>query len=129
MFSYVTLGHSDFDRAVAFYDAIMAPLGHRRFGLDRDTQTCSWGLPDPGPHIWVCPPFDGGPVSRGNGTMVSLLAQTRAQVDAVHAAALAHGGSCKGPPGVRPHYGPTFYAGYFRDPDGNKLNAVCYAES
>jgi catechol 2,3-dioxygenase-like lactoylglutathione lyase family enzyme len=127
MFSYVSLGITDFDRAVAFYDVVMAPLGHARFGHHPPTRTCSWGLPDPGPHIWICPPFDGQPMHPGNGVMTSLLAATRAQVDAVYAAALAHGGRCEGPPGLRPHYGPTFYAGYFRDPDGNKLNAVCYA--
>ena len=54
------------------------------------------------------------------------LAASRAAVDAFHAAALAHGGSDAGAPGLRPHYGPGFYAGYVRDPDGNKLNAVCY---
>ncbi|MFM7444877.1 MAG: VOC family protein, partial [Tabrizicola sp.] len=71
-------------------------------------------------------PFDGNPASVGNGTMVSFLAQTRAQVDAFHAAALAHGGTDEGAPGLRPQYGPHFYAAYVRDPDGNKLNAVCY---
>lgn len=71
-------------------------------------------------------PFDGQPASVGNGTMVSFLAKSRAVVDAFHAAALAHGGTNEGLPGLRPQYGPQFYAGYVRDPDGNKLNAVCY---
>jgi catechol 2,3-dioxygenase-like lactoylglutathione lyase family enzyme len=124
MFSYVCLGTRDLARAVAFYDAVLAPLGHRRF--DRTDRDASWGLPDPGPHLWVTLPFDGAPASVGNGVMVSFLAPGRAGVDAFHAAALAHGGSCEGLPGLRPHYGPNFYAGYVRDPDGNKLNAVCY---
>ena len=58
--------------------------------------------------------------------MVSFLAQSRAAVDAFHAAALAHGGTDEGAPGLRPQYGAQFYAAYVRDPDGNKLNAVCY---
>jgi predicted lactoylglutathione lyase len=61
--------------------------------------------------------------------MVSFLAESRAAVDAFHAAALAHGGTDEGAPGLRPQYGPTFYAAYIRDPDGNKLNAVCYRPS
>ncbi len=69
---------------------------------------------------------DGAPATPGNGTMVSFLASSRAAVDAFHAAALAHGGTDEGAPGLRPQYGAQFYAAYVRDPDGNKLNAVCY---
>jgi len=127
MFSYVALGARDFAASLAFYDAVLAPLGHRRFDADAQAGHASWGQPDPGPHLWICRPFDGAPASKGNGVMVSFLAATRAQVDAFHAAALAHGGSSEGAPGLRPHYGPTFYAAYVRDPSGNKLNAVCYA--
>ena len=127
MFSYVSLGTSDIARAIAFYDAALAPLGHERIaGYDPDGFSAAWGLDDPGPHLWVTGPFDGKPASAGNGTMVSFLAATRAAVDAFHAAALAHGGSDEGAPGLRPQYGDDFYAGYVRDPDGNKLNAVCY---
>ena len=68
-------------------------------------------------------PFDGQPASHGNGTMLALTAQTRAVVDAFHAAALAHGGSDEGAPGLR--YSANFYSCYVRDPDGNKLSAVC----
>ncbi|MHB1692088.1 MAG: VOC family protein, partial [Thiomonas sp.] len=77
--------------------------------------------------LWLCQPFNGQPASAGNGTMVALAARTRAQVDAFHAAALAQGGTNEGAPGLRPHYGPDFYAAYVRDPDGNKLAAVCRA--
>lgn len=128
MFSYVSLGTHDLARAVAFYDAVLAPLGHQRIeGYDPDATSAAWGLDDPGPHLWVTLPFDGQPASVGNGTMVSFLAPSRAAVDAFHAAALANGGSDAGAPGLRPQYGPQFYAGYVRDPDGNKLNAVCYS--
>jgi catechol 2,3-dioxygenase-like lactoylglutathione lyase family enzyme len=127
MFSYVSLGTADLARAIAFYDAVLACLGHARIdGYDPGATSAAWGLDDPGPHLWVTLPFDGQPASIGNGTMVSFLARTRAAVDAFHAAALAHGGSDEGSPGPRPEYGPQFYAGYVRDPDGNKLNAVCY---
>lgn len=127
MFSYVSLGAQDIARAIRFYDAALAPLGHQRLAeYDPEGQSAAWGLDDPGPHLWVTQPFDGKPAGVGNGTMVSLLADTRAEVDAFHAAALANGGTDEGAPGLRPQYGPSFYAAYVRDPDGNKLNAVCY---
>jgi catechol 2,3-dioxygenase-like lactoylglutathione lyase family enzyme len=127
MFSYVSLGTADLARAIRFYDAVLAPLEHRRIdGYDPEATSAAWGLDDPGPHLWVTLPFDGQPASVGNGVMVSFLAPSRAAVDAFHTAALAHGGSDEGAPGLRPEYGPDFYAGYVRDPDGNKLNAVCY---
>lgn len=127
MFSYVSLGTRDIARAMRFYDAVLAPLGHARIAnYDPDGASAAWGLDDPGPHLWVTEPFDGNPATIGNGTMVSFLAETRDAVDAFHAAALAQGGTDEGPPGPRPHYGEHFYAGYVRDPDGNKLNAVCY---
>lgn len=127
MFSYISLGTRDIARSIRFYDAALAPLGHWRIAdYDPDGQSAAWGLDDPGPHLWLTEPFDGNPATVGNGTMVSFLAETRAAVDAFHAAALAHGGRDEGQPGLRPHYGPHFYAAYVRDPDGNKLNAVCY---
>ena len=126
MFSYITLGTADISRARTFYDAVMATLGHSRVpGYDDETSS-AWGIDDPGPHLWVTAPFDGRAATVGNGTMVSFLAATRAAVDAFHAAALAHGGRDEGAPGLRPHYGPDFYTAYVRDPDGHKLNAVCY---
>lgn len=127
MFSYISLGTHDIDKARRFYDAVLAPLGHQRIeGYDADATSEAWGLDDPGPHLWLTQPFDGQSASAGNGTMVSFLAPHRKAVDAFHAAALANGGTNEGAPGLRPHYGPHFYAAYVRDPDGNKLNAVCY---
>lgn len=127
VYSYVTVGAADFARSLAFYDAVLTVLGHRRFSCEPETGWASWGLDDPGPHFCICRPFDGRPPSSGNGVMVSFLAQTREQVDRFHAEGLAAGGSDEGAPGLREHYSPTFYAAYLRDPDGNKLNAVCYA--
>ena len=127
MFSYISLGTRDIARSIRFYDAALAPLGHWRIpGYDPEGHSAAWGLYDPGPHLWLTEPFDGNPATVGNGTMVSFLAESRAAVDAFHAAALAHGGFDEGKPGLRPQYGPHFYAAYVRDPDGNKLNAVCY---
>jgi catechol 2,3-dioxygenase-like lactoylglutathione lyase family enzyme len=127
MFSYMVLGTNDLARAVAFYDAALAPLGHARIAeYDPDGRSAAWGIDDPGPHLWVTLPFDGQPASVGNGVMVSFLAGSRRAVDAFHTAAIKAGGTDEGPPGLRPHYGANFYAGYLRDPDGNKINAVCY---
>jgi catechol 2,3-dioxygenase-like lactoylglutathione lyase family enzyme len=126
MFSYVTLGTDDIDRARAFYDAALGALGIPRVAGYDDARSSAWGADDPGPHLWVTRPFDGRPATPGNGTMPALLAATRAQIEAFHAAALANGGRCEGPPALRPQYGPTFFAAYVRDPDGNKLAAVCY---
>lgn len=127
MFSYISLGTRDIARSIRFYDAALAPLGHARIkDYDPEGHSAAWGLDDPGPHLWLTEPFDGNPATVGNGTMVSFLAETRAAVDAFHAAALAHGGQDEGQPGLRLQYGPHFYAAYVRDPDGNKLNAVCY---
>jgi predicted lactoylglutathione lyase len=72
-------------------------------------------------------PFDGQAASVGNGVMVALEAKDPAQVDRLHALALAHGGSCEGKPGPRGDGG--FYAAYFRDVDGNKLAAVVMGTS
>lgn len=127
MFSYMVLGTNDLPRAIAFYDAVLAPLGHARIAdYDPDGTSAAWGIDDPGPHLWVTLPFDGAPATVGNGVMVSFLAESRDAVNAFHAAAMTHGGTDEGPPGLRPQYGPHFYAGYVRDPDGNKVNAVCY---
>jgi len=123
MFLYLTLGSNDLHRARRFYDAVMAPLGATRLG-SADAELC-YGPAGGPPRLWLNHPFDGQPASVGNGTMPAFAAATRAAVDAFHAAALAHGGSDEGAPGLRPAYGPTFYAAYVRDPDGNKLSAVC----
>jgi catechol 2,3-dioxygenase-like lactoylglutathione lyase family enzyme len=80
------------------------------------------------PTIYIYTPADGRPATWGNGTHVAFIADSRDQVDAFHAAALEQGGMDEGKPGLRPHYGPNYYAAYVRDPDGNKLQAVCYAE-
>ena len=124
MFLYITLGSNDLDRARRFYGPVMASLG-----LDLILENASeFGFGPKGaedPMLYVVRPFDGRPATVGNGSMPALVAETRAAVDAFHAAALAHGGSDEGKPGLR--YAENFYSCYVRDPDGNKLSAVCTA--
>jgi len=120
MIGYVTLGTNDLPRAARFYDAVAAELGVPRF-MQGDNHI-AWGVAGGGAGVAVTKPFDGNAASVGNGTMVALEAKDTAQVDRLHAIALENGGSDEGAPGVR---GGGFYAAYFRDPDGNKLNAFC----
>ena len=124
MFLYITLGTNDLPRAKTFYQAVMPTLGltlrHEHpdeigYGLADDART----------RLWITKPFDQSrSASHGNGSMIAFEAKTRAAVDAFHAAGLTAGGTDEGAPGLRP-YGENFYACYLRDPDGNKLSAVC----
>ena len=118
MIGYVTVGTNDLPRAAKFYDAIAAEMGTGRM-MEFDS-FIAWGTPGGGAGVATTKPYDGNPASVGNGVMVAFEAADNAQVDRIYAIALAHGGSDEGPPGPR---GDGFYAGYFRDPDGNKLNA------
>lgn len=127
MISHVFLGVGDFERGFRFHSAVMAALGLPLRFRDDARPWAGW-QPAAGdrPLFLIGRPFDGQPAACGNGQMVALLAPTRAAVDAAHAAALAHGGSCEGPPGLRPEYHPNYYGAYFRDPDGNKLCVCCH---
>jgi predicted lactoylglutathione lyase len=118
MLGYVTLGTNDLQRAAAFYDKIATELGTKRL-MELDT-LIAWGEPGGAAGIGVIKPYDGKAATVGNGVMAALQCKDRAQVDRVHALALSLGGKDEGAPGERM---PGFYAGYFRDPDGNKLNA------
>lgn len=118
MIGYVTLGTSDLARAAKFYDAIAAEMGTGRM-MEFDT-LIAWGTPGGGAGIGLTKPYDGNAPSVGNGVMVALEAKDQEQVQRLYDIALANGGSDEGAPGPR---GPGFYAGYFRDPDGHKLNA------
>jgi catechol 2,3-dioxygenase-like lactoylglutathione lyase family enzyme len=125
MFLYITIGCNDLARAKRFYDAVMPPLGYGLRG--QDVSEIGYGPPDaPRTPFWVTLPFDGKPASIGNGSMPAFDAPTRAAVDAFYKAALENGGSDEGAPGLR--YRANFYACYVRDPDGNKLSAVCERE-
>jgi len=119
MIGYVTFGTSDLARAAKFYDAIAKEMGTGRM-MEEDT-FIAWGTPGGAAGIAATLPFDGKPASVGNGTMVALAAKDKEQVQRLYDLALSLGGSDEGAPGPRGEGG--FYAGYFRDPDGNKLNA------
>ena len=124
MFLYLTQGTNDVARAKRFYDPTLGTLGLiRRY---EDASELGYGAQsDARIGLWITKPYDQTrPASHGNGTMIAFTAQTRAQVDAFHAAGIANGGADDGAPGLRPH-GTHFYACYLRDPDGNKLSAVC----
>ncbi|MBY4598758.1 VOC family protein [bacterium BD-1] len=120
MIGYVTLGTNDMARACAFYDALLGELGAKR--IMEGERFVAWGTGPQSPSLGVIKPFDGKEACRGNGTMVSLVVKSPARVDALHAKALALGGTDEGAPGER---FKGFYAGYFRDLDGNKLNFFC----
>lgn len=126
--SHITLGANDRDRAARFYDTVLGVLGLER--LDKPPGLpLAYGKGGTMPTIFVGLPFDDRPATWGNGTHVAFQAETRDAVHRFHEAALANGGMCEGPPGPRPRYNATYYAAYVRDPDGNKLQAVCFKEA
>jgi catechol 2,3-dioxygenase-like lactoylglutathione lyase family enzyme len=117
MIGYVTIGTNDLKRAAAFYDALLAEVGAKR--MMENEQFIAWSARPDAPGLGVTQPFDKKPATVGNGVMVALEASSPAQVDALHRKALQLGAKDEGAPGPR---GGGFYAGYFRDLDGNKLN-------
>ena len=126
MVSHVTLGSNDLARSGKFYDALLEPLGYTR--VEDEEEAFAYGVAGTKvPWFFIHLPFDGRPASWGNGTHVAFLAPSRAAVDAFHVAGLDNGAQDEGPPGLRPQYSKSYYGAYLRDPDGNKLQAVCYA--
>ncbi|MFZ5608993.1 MAG: VOC family protein [Pseudomonadota bacterium] len=122
MIGYVTLGTNKFNEAAAFYDALLAIVGAKR-GMEMENHFIAWGSAPNAPMLSIIKPYDGKAASVGNGVMVALHCPSKDLVKKVHAKALELGGKDEGAPGPRGDGG--FYAGYFRDLDGNKLNAFC----
>ncbi len=120
MIGYVTLGTNQFDKAAAFYDNLLAELGARRF-MEFDT-FIAWSVAPDRPALSITKPYDGNPATSGNGTMIALAVKSTDQVDTMYNKAMSLGATDEGEPGPR---GDNFYAGYFRDLDGNKLNVFC----
>ena len=120
MIGYTCVGTNNLPRATAFYDDLLALMGAKHFF--ESERGIGWGTAPNQAMFSVMKPFDGQPATVGNGTMIALMAKDAAQVDALHARALALGGTDEGAPGLR---GGNFYGAYFRDLDGNKLAAFC----
>lgn len=127
MLSHIHIGIADYDRALAFYTALLGELGLQRRFAERDKGWAGWQTPGVArPLFLIGRPFDGRPADAGNGQMIALIAPDRATVDRCHALALSLGGRDEGAPGLRPHYHADYYGAYFRDPDGNKLCVCCH---
>lgn len=123
MIGYVTLGTNRYDEAAKFYDQLLAIIGASRM-MESDT-FIAWAAGENSPAISILRPYDGKDASVGNGVMVAIAAGSPDIVNALHAKAIELGGADEGAPGSR---GNNFYAGYFRDLDGNKLNAFCMSK-
>jgi predicted lactoylglutathione lyase len=120
MIGYVTLGTNDLERAVAFYDELFGSIGAGRF-IETE-QFVAWATAPDKPGVSITKPFDGKPATVGNGTMVAIMLDSTEKVDAFYNKAIELGATCEGEPGPRGEMS-GFYAGYFRDLDGHKLNA------
>ena len=121
MFSHVMLGTNDLDRAKTFYDAVLGTLGVAPGFVDR--HRIFWRTPTGVFSVSV--PIDGEPATVGNGSTLGFACQSAEQVQAWHAAGVAHGGTtCEDPPGVREGAAGKLYLAYLRDPDGNKICAL-----
>jgi len=120
MIGYVTLGTNKYDKAAKFYDQLFAVIGAKRV-MEMDT-FIAWATSPTSPAISIIKPYDGKPATVGNGVMVAIAMDSKDKVNKLHAKALSLGAKDEGAPGPR---GDNFYAGYFRDLDGNKLNAFC----
>jgi catechol 2,3-dioxygenase-like lactoylglutathione lyase family enzyme len=119
---YIMIGSNDLARSRVFYDAVMPHLGGK---LAHEYEPFTFGYDiGGGATVWIAKPNNGEAAVPANGSMPGFGCVSHAAVDAAHAAALAHGGSNEGDPGPRPLYGPKFYGGYVRDPDGNKMSFV-----
>ncbi|QJB69159.1 VOC family protein [Parasphingorhabdus halotolerans] len=124
MIGYVTLGTNDLDKARSYYDALLGELGAKRLMEMEENGFTLYGVDMATPSIAITQPFNGETAQPGNGNMIALQMQERAQVDNLYNKGLELGGSDEGAPGVRGDEGPmAFYAAYFRDPEGNKLCA------
>jgi len=120
MIGYVTLGTNNLERGAKFYDALLAEIGAKRMmEFDRGI---AWGTSMTAPGLGLMQPFDGKAASVGNGVMVAFIVDSKDKVDRLYKKAMELGAIDEGPAGPR---GEGFYAGYFRDLDGNKLNVFC----
>lgn len=122
MIDHVSVGVRDLAAATCFYDTLLATLGFRK--LEERTATVAFGKTYS--EFWINHRSDMAPLPSAQGTHIALRARDRAHVDAFHAAALAHGGTSDGAPGLRLQHGEGYYAAFIRDPDGNRIEAVTF---
>ncbi len=120
MIGYTTLGTNELERACKFYDELLAEVGGTR--MMEEEGFVAWASPGEGGALCITRPFDGNAATIGNGVMAAIAVDSKELVDQVYAKAMALGAADEGAPGPR---GEGFYAGYFRDLDGNKLNVFC----
>ncbi|PIE19236.1 MAG: glyoxalase [Proteobacteria bacterium] len=123
--SHLSIGTNDFDRAVAFYERVLATLGAVR--IIEHPGAVAFGKRFP--ELWIQTPIDGAPASVGNGFHVGFFAASKEEVDAFYREALAAGATGDGEPGGREHYGPAYYGCFVRDPDGHKIEATFWDEA
>jgi len=126
LFSHITVGVNDFERALHFYRAVLGSLGLAERFCELDRPWAGWQSAGGRPLFIITRPFDGAAASAGNGQMVAFQAANHQQVHCFYETALAVGGQCAGPPGLRPQYHARYYGAYVRDPDGNKLAIACH---
>ncbi len=127
MFSHITVGTQNLERAGRFYDAVLFPLGLKRRVITPDggpAALCWVTAQSPLPRFYVYSPFNGEAATAGNGGMVAFLAPSEEAVNEAYTGGMACGGADEGRPGLRPHYGDGYFGAYLRDPDGNKLHIV-----
>jgi catechol 2,3-dioxygenase-like lactoylglutathione lyase family enzyme len=125
MIGYVILGTNDVARARSFYDSLLAEMGVTRM-MEFGARGSAWAAAMDKPMLCIMTPYDGKPATVGNGVMAGIAVESRATVDRMHKKALELGGTDEGAPGLRGEGGEGFYAAYFRDLDGNKLDVYCY---
>jgi predicted lactoylglutathione lyase len=118
MLAYVTLGANDIEKARAFYGALLGEIGAKELFATSSGRLYFYGTGMGAPMIAIGGPYDGGAATHGNGTMLAIPVGSRENVDAIYAKAVELGATDEGAPGERM---PTFYGGYVRDADGNKL--------
>lgn len=119
MLGYVTLGTNDLEASVKFYDELLAVCGAQQL-MNLPEGFVLWGTSLEAAALAISKPYDGNAATVGNGVMAAIRADSEEQVQAIYNKALELGGTDEGAPGPR---GDGFYAGYFRDNQGNKLNA------
>jgi len=125
MIDHVSVGVADLDRAARFYEAALATLGLRRLA----TRAATIGFGKTYPEFWINLRKSMASVPHESGTHICLRAKTTAEIDAFHVAALSHGGTSDGAPGLRPHDRVKYYAAFVLDPDGNRIEAVTFPQA